>query len=118
MRIIKFTILALCLSVSTVQADDKPIYKDPNAPIENRVEDLLRRMTLREKVLQLQNRCTSDINNIQGAYNGESMGSAHEMNISAQQAADLYQKIHEYMATQTRLGIPVLTSVEGIHGIL
>lgn len=118
MRIIKFTILALCLSVSTVQADDKPIYKDKNAPIENRVEDLLRRMTLREKVLQLQNRCTSDINNIQGAYNGESMGSAHEMNISAQQAADLYQKIHEYMATQTRLGIPVLTSVEGIHGIL
>lgn len=118
MRIIKFTVLALCLSVSTVWADDKPIYKDKNAPIENRVEDLLRRMTLREKVLQLQNRCTSDINNIQGTYNGESMGSAHEMNISAQQAADLYQKIHEYMATQTRLGIPVLTSVEGIHGIL
>lgn len=118
MRIIKFTVLALCLSVSTVWADDKPIYKDKNAPIENRIEDLLRRMTLREKVLQLQNRCTSDINNIQGTYNGESMGSAHEMNISAQQAADLYQKIHEYMATQTRLGIPVLTSVEGIHGIL
>lgn len=118
MRIIKFTVLALCLSVSTVRADDKPIYKDPNAPIENRVEDLLRRMTLREKVLQLQNRCTSDINNIPGTYHGESMGSAHEMNISAQQAADLYQKIHEYMATQTRLGIPVLTSVEGIHGIL
>jgi methylase of polypeptide subunit release factors len=118
MRIIKLTVLALCLGVSVVWADDRPIYKDKNAPIEDRVEDLLRRMTLREKVGQLQQRCTWDINNIGGTYNGESFGTAHEMNISAQQAADLYQKIHEYMANETRLGIPILTSAEGIHGIL
>ncbi|EED84431.1 hypothetical protein POSPLDRAFT_46915 [Postia placenta Mad-698-R] len=30
-----------------------PIYKDPNAPIENRVNDLLPRMTLEEKIAQL-----------------------------------------------------------------
>ncbi len=118
MRIFKLTVLLLCLGISTAWADDKPLYKDKNAPIENRVEDLLRRMTLREKVLQLQNRTTWDLNNLQGTYNGESYGSAHEMNLSAQDAANLYQKIHEYMATQTRLGIPILTSVEGIHGIL
>ena len=53
MRIIKLTVLALCLGVSVVWADDRPIYKDKNAPIEDRVEDLLRRMTLREKVGQL-----------------------------------------------------------------
>ena len=47
MRIIKLTVLALCLGVSVVWADDRPIYKDKNAPIEDRVEDLLRRMTLR-----------------------------------------------------------------------
>lgn len=122
MRTFKWTVLALCISASTANlwADggNQPVYKDRNAPIENRVEDLLRRMTLREKVVQLQNRCTSDINNIQGTYNGESCGSSHEMNNSAQEAADLFQKVHEYMATQTRLGIPILTSVEGIHGIL
>lgn len=118
MKIIKISFLALCLSFSTASADNDPIYKDKTAPIEERVEDLLRRMTLREKVVQLQNRTTSDINNLQGTYNGESFGSAHEMNISAQDAANLYQKIHEYMATQTRLGIPILTSAEGIHGIL
>lgn len=118
MRIIACSILALCLNVSYVWAEGTPIYKNKNAPVEDRVEDLLRRMTLREKVLQLQNRCTSDKDNLQGVYNGESLGSAHEMNISAQEAADLYQKMHEYMATQTRLGIPILTCVEGIHGIL
>lgn len=68
MRIIKLTVLALCLGVSVVWADDRPIYKDKNAPIEDRVEDLLRRMTLREKVGQLQQRCTWDINNIGGTY--------------------------------------------------
>ena len=36
MRIIKLTVLALCLGVSVVWADDRPIYKDKNAPIEDR----------------------------------------------------------------------------------
>ena len=119
MRIIKLTVLALCLGVSAVWADERLRFikiRMPESKI--RVEDLLRRMTLREKVVQLQQRCTWDINNIGGTYNGESFGTAHEMNISAQQAADLYQKIHEYMANETRLGIPILTSAEGIHGIL
>ena len=31
-----------------------PIYKNPNASIEDRVNDLLPRMTIREKVAQLQ----------------------------------------------------------------
>ena len=34
-------------------AKAKMIYKDAHAPLENRVEDLLSRMTLKEKVLQL-----------------------------------------------------------------
>ena len=42
-------------------ADDTPKYKDASLPVEERVEDLLRRMTLREKVLQLQNNSTSSI---------------------------------------------------------
>lgn len=41
---------------SYAKEDNKPLYKDKDAPIEQRVEDLLGRMTLHEKVLQLQNR--------------------------------------------------------------
>ncbi|NDV84457.1 glycoside hydrolase family 3 N-terminal domain-containing protein [Bacteroides sp. 51] len=119
MKIIKFSFLAvLCICLPAVQAGNDPIYKDKNAPIERRVEDLLRRMTLREKVIQLQNRSTGDINNLHGTYHGESFGSIHEMSLSAQDAANLFQKVHEYMKNETRLGIPILTSSEGIHGIL
>ncbi len=117
MKLIKSVVLLLGLNASILSAADIPVYKDKGAPIENRVEDLLRRMTLREKILQLQNRSTSDIDNIPGTFGGESVGSTPEMSKSAQEAAELFRKVHEYMAGP-RLGIPVLTSVEGIHGIL
>lgn len=77
MRIFKLSFLALCLCVSMVRADNEPVYKDKNAPIEERVEDLLRRMTLREKVIQLQNRSTWDANDLPNTYKGESFGSMH-----------------------------------------
>jgi beta-glucosidase len=32
---------------------DEPVYKNPNAPTESRVKDLLGRMTLAEKIGQL-----------------------------------------------------------------
>src|SRR5436309_2007675 len=42
-------------SMSSAQAPSKPaIYKDPRQPIERRVEDILSRMTLDEKVAQLE----------------------------------------------------------------
>ncbi|MEO6216763.1 MAG: beta-glucosidase, partial [Sphingomonas sp.] len=34
-------------------AEAKPLYKDASAPVDARVEDLLKRMTLEEKVAQL-----------------------------------------------------------------
>ena len=39
----------------TYLAHETPIYKDPGAPMEKRVDDLLSRMTLEEKVSQLMN---------------------------------------------------------------
>jgi beta-glucosidase len=44
---------AILLSLSSAQ--QKPIYSDPSAPIERRVDDLVSRMTLEEKVSQLMN---------------------------------------------------------------
>ena len=53
-------LIALVLGMGTTTAwagetEERPLYKDSLAPIESRVEDLLRRMTLHEKTLQLQN---------------------------------------------------------------
>ena len=37
----------------TAQAGNAPLYQDPKADVDQRVEDLLGRMTLDEKIVQL-----------------------------------------------------------------
>ena len=46
-------ILSILLLVSCKQEEDAVKYKDANLPVEERVEDLLSRMTLEEKIEQL-----------------------------------------------------------------
>ena len=50
-------ILTLVLAATTLQAmsekKQQPLYKNPKASVEQRVDDLLRRMTLEEKVGQM-----------------------------------------------------------------
>ena len=38
------------LTLGTPVPDSSPLYKDPTASIEQRVEDLMKRMTIKEKV--------------------------------------------------------------------
>ena len=54
--------LVLFLFFFQLSAQKNPIYKDKNAPIESRIKDLVSRMTLEEKVLQL-NQFTVGYNN-------------------------------------------------------
>lgn len=111
-------VCCICLSGPVYAGSDKPIYKDKSAPIERRVDDLMGRMTLREKVLQLQNRGAGKLSEIDKIFGGESYGCTHEMGMSAYDCAVMYKALQEYMLTKTRLGIPILTSAEGIEGIV
>ncbi|WP_114936874.1 glycoside hydrolase family 3 N-terminal domain-containing protein [Mucilaginibacter endophyticus] len=99
-------------------AADTPLYKNKKAAVNARVEDLLARMTLKEKIEQLQNRASGRADEIENIFKGESYGCTHEMNMKAADCADMYQKLQTYMLTKTRLGIPILTAAEGIEGIL
>ena len=49
----KITLLALTLVITAFSFGQQPAYLDPNLPVEKRVEDLLSRMTLEEKIGQL-----------------------------------------------------------------
>ena len=116
-------LIALVLGMGTATAwagetEERPLYKDSLAPIESRVEDLLRRMTLHEKTLQLQNRPVGRIDEIESIFQGQSYGCTHEMGKTAEECAGIYNELQKYMLTKTRLGSPILTAVEGIQGIL
>ena len=83
------------------------IFRDPNAPLEERVEDLLGRMTKQEKVgqlMQLDGRF-----DFRGQIRDCHVGSLIHLNGSDADAA-----IEASLAT--RLGIPLLLADDGIHG--
>lgn len=100
------------------QQPDKILYKNKKANVDQRVDDLLKRMTLKEKVMQLQNRASGKTSEIASIFNGESYGCTHEMNMNAYDCAVMYNELQKYMLTKTRLGIPIITAVEGIEGVL
>ncbi len=91
----------------TAITDDAPAYRDPARPVEERVEDLLSRMTLREKVGQmLQLDARGDLADIvleRGA--GSILHASPEAMLEAIE-----------LAGRTRLGIPLLTADDAIHG--
>lgn len=117
---LKRTAVAILLSCGVClcgAAKKSPVYKDKSRPVEERVEDLLSRMTLHEKVLQLQNRQVGEPRNFDNNFDGYSIGTIHDMDHHARRCRELTDSLRAYMAS-TRLGIPALTCVEGIQGIL
>ncbi len=50
---VSLTLVCLCLSLPSVAQENLPAYKNPQLPTEQRVNDLVGRMTLQEKVSQL-----------------------------------------------------------------
>ena len=117
MKKILLSLAAVCC-LGGAAAAKQPLYKNRKAPIERRVEDLLARMTLHEKVLQLQNREAGKLGELEDRFHGESAGTVHEMGHDAAECQRIIGELQEYMFTKTRLGIPALTCVEGIQGVL
>jgi beta-glucosidase len=106
-------------------------YKQPNAPIDRRVEDLISRMTLEEKVRQLDLYSGAmtlvDMHTdgthaaaaahflpgkAQDMWGDLGVGAIHDLNPTPEQA----NAIQEWVLVHNRLGIPVLFIEEGLHG--
>ncbi|MGM9803291.1 MAG: glycoside hydrolase family 3 N-terminal domain-containing protein [Muribaculaceae bacterium] len=123
-------VMIACLMALPMQAKKTPIYKDPKQPIEKRVDDLLSRMTVEEKVMQLccwymaegseiyrssPEHSMQDIeDNILKGYGSVSTPAR---NLYAEQSAEMINKMQQIAITKTRLGIPVLVGDEALHGI-
>lgn len=121
--------LALINVASTARLNSSaPIYKNPNATINDRVADLLGRMTIQDKAAQLvQGDMTNWINVTDGSFNATGL----EWNMEYR-AGSFYVGYYanwstlsngirtgqEYLIQNTTLGIPAWVQSEGIHGFL
>lgn len=104
--------------MAAMAAGAGPLYKNSKAPIDARVEDLLSRMTLDEKVMQMQNFPVGKLDEIADRFKENSYGSTHEMDHNAYDAAVIYKTLGEHVKKNNRFGIPILNCCEGIQGIL
>lgn len=99
-------------------------YKNPSLPVEERVEDLLSRMTIEEKVAQLRHIHSHnmlegqelDIEKLADFCKGISWGCAECFPLTSQSCVENVRKIQEYVVNETRLGIPLLIVTESLHG--
>jgi beta-glucosidase len=134
-----------CAGVVTAQPQ-RPLYKDPAQPVEKRVDDLLSRMTLDEKVAQLETVWESKAklqtpdgyfspelaaknfpNGIGGsarpsdyrgvtASNGAAGAAGETVNRGPRETAEYVNAAQHWAVERTRLGIPILMHEEALHG--
>nr|WP_281548249.1 glycoside hydrolase family 3 N-terminal domain-containing protein [Alistipes onderdonkii] len=112
--------LLACLILSgaaEAKQTNSPVYKDPGQPIEERIKDLISRMTVEEKVWQLSQYpvgINDNDNNIIDVVK----------NIPAELGAILYlnttpavrNRIQRRAMEESRLGIPMIFGYDVIHG--
>jgi beta-glucosidase len=116
---------------------ERPVYLNPKEPVDKRIDDLLNRMTLKEKVGQLNMPCVyveqlgEDIpaklesckRFAEGTYTDE-IGPgggfftlANEiLRESSRQQAEYFNQLQDIALKKTRLKIPLLQTEEGTHG--
>ncbi|PKX96955.1 putative beta-glucosidase [Aspergillus novofumigatus IBT 16806] len=121
-------LLQLVSALSTGQAASTPLYKDPSAPVEDRVSDLLGRMTIEDKMAQLmQGDITNWMNSTSGAFNYTGLVENMKMKagsfyvgypVSWDWIATNVKRAQDYLMQNTTLGIPAIVQTEGIHGFL
>ncbi|HMA54701.1 MAG TPA: glycoside hydrolase family 3 N-terminal domain-containing protein, partial [Acidobacteriota bacterium] len=106
-------------------------YRDPGLPIERRVDDLLSRMTAREKFGQLfmapgdidqaTESCKDGIFGLQirSGRGPETAGTPGEgPGAEARRAAGRINAVQKFFVERTRLGIPIIPFEEALHGLV
>jgi beta-glucosidase len=110
----------------TGQANSSLPYRNPSLSIEDRVADLLSRMTLEEKIDQIcgGGRGNTSVIDTTGTFTDETARATlsrwwdPDLAFPPKRAAILRNAIQRYLREKTRLGIPALFMGEGLHGFM
>ncbi|HEY0797197.1 MAG TPA: glycoside hydrolase family 3 N-terminal domain-containing protein [Acidisarcina sp.] len=101
-------------------------YKNPSLTVEERVADLLPRLTLEEKIEQISGGAEFryEVIDPTGTFTTETARAAFgqmqdpEVAFSAKRSAILRNSIQRYQREKSRLGIPAIFMGEGLHGFM
>jgi beta-glucosidase len=116
-----FRIGLFCLLTVEIVPAQVPVYKDPAAPVAQRVSDLLGRMTLDEKIGQMMQVDHPAVINNPSDVTKYFMGSVLSGGGSdiGDNKTSTWAALHDTMqvyALKTRLGIPMIYGIDAVHG--
>ncbi len=134
-KLVLVAIFLVVLFGTILLAQELVPYQDPKLPIEQRVTDLLKRMTLEEKIAQLEGAWENrdNVKDPQALFvdekgnflpaqasrllkNGLGELSRPSEKRSPREMADFTNTLQKWMKENTRLGIPILFHEECLHG--
>ncbi len=134
-KLVLVPIVLVILFGATLLAQERLPYQDPKLPVEQRVTDLLKRMTLEEKIAQLEGSWQNSDNvkdptalfvDEKGNFlpaqasrllkNGLGEMSRPSEKRGPREMADFTNTLQKWMKENTRLGIPILFHEECLHG--
>jgi beta-glucosidase len=120
-NLLRFALLGLLLPYCFSQ-DSQPAYRNPNLRAEERAADLVKRMTLEEKVDQLAGgrRRTQSADNPEVKQLFEKMRALfrEDSQTSPHDAAEARNAVQHFLVEKTRLGIPAFFQGEALHGFM
>lgn len=126
MKILYNILLVGVLSCMSVNAQQSLPYKNPLLPTEVRVNDLLNRMTLDEKIAQIRHLHSWDVfdgqelnpEKLDKMCGGIGYGFFEGFPLTAASCRKTFREIQTYMIEKTRLGIPGFSVAESLHGVV
>ncbi|KAK4427666.1 Beta-glucosidase BoGH3B [Sesamum alatum] len=112
--------VVVCSCRGAVGKEEYMKYKDPKQPVGVRVEDLLGRMSLEEKIGQMVQidriAATPDI--MKDYYIGSLLSGGGSAPLPRATAADWVNMVNDFQngSLSTRLGIPMIYGIDAVHG--
>ena len=115
-----FAISLLCATQPFARQADSQLYKDAKLPVAQRVDDLLKRMTLDEKIGQMtqaDHASLKDPSEVDSLFLGSvlSGGDSELPDVSAK-GWSAHAEALQKRALMTRLAIPIIYGIDAVHG--
>ncbi|XAR60231.1 Glucan 1,3-beta-glucosidase [Bertholletia excelsa] len=118
--VVGLAVLLCILGEARSEEKDLMKYKDPNQPINKRIKDLMKRMTLAEKIGQMTqiDRINATVQIMKDYSIGSLLSGGGSVPLPHATAEDWVNMVNEFQkgSLSSRLGIPMIYGIDAVHG--